>query len=403
MRSQPRVIVCGTKFGRVYLSAFCLPEFPFQLAGILAKGSARSQACANHYRVPLFERPEQLPADIDIACVVVGAGVNGGPGAEIAKALMARRIHVLQEHPLHHDEMVECLRAARRHKVIYRLNTHYVHLSPVRRFIAGVQALLREQPCLFVDAAAAFQTLYTLLDILGRTLGTLRPWSFAELPSWPSDVRTGPALEVPFRSLDGVLAGVPITLRVQNQMDPSFPDNNAHLFHRVTLGTASGNLTLVNTHGPVIWCPQPHMPSDSQQGVSIEASQDERLDIPSAAPIGAAGAPSYREILTRLWPEGIARALLDMRSAILANDDPPSTGQYYLSLCRLWQDVTARLGSLTLIHREPPPIFPIERLIQAGKSADDSWGTPENDLQEAVKAECWSKQNRQCALTETAS
>jgi len=368
--------VCGTKFGRVYLAAFRLPEFPFELAGILAQGSVRSRSCAHYYQVPLFSHPDQLPADIDIACVVVGAGLNGGQGAELAKALMARGIHVLQEHPLHHDELVECLRQARRHKVIYRLNTHYVNLDPVRRFLAGARALLGQQRCLFVDATAGFQTSFTLLDIVGRALGALRPWSFAELPPLPDDLRTMPGLETPFRSLDGVLAGVPATLRIQNQMDPSSPDNHSHIFHRITLGTASGNLILVNTHGPVIWCPQPHMPSDSREAVAMEESEDRHLDIPSATPIGVAEAPSYREILTKLWPEGVARALLDIQKAVLVGDDSPSTGQYYLTLCRLWQDITSRLGPITLIRREPPPIFPVTDLMEAEKSWDQPASKP---------------------------
>ena len=53
---------------------------------------------------------EVVDADVDIACVVVSGGINGGPGAELARALMARGIHVLQEHPLHHDELADCLR-----------------------------------------------------------------------------------------------------------------------------------------------------------------------------------------------------------------------------------------------------------------------------------------------------
>lgn len=371
MRARPRVIVCGTKFGRVYLCAFRLPGFPFELAGILAQGSERSRACAQYYQAPLFSHPDQLPSDIDIACVVVGAGVNGGRGAELARALMARGIHVLQEHPLHHDELVECLREARRNKVIYRLNTHYVSLSPVRRFVAAAQTLFQEQRCVFVDATAAFQTLYTLLDILGRTFGGLRPWSFAALPPLPDDLRVMPGLEMPYRSLDGVVAGVPFTLRVQNQMDPASPDNHSHIFHRITVGTASGTLTLVNTHGPVVWCPQPFMPGDSQQAVAIENSTDPRLELPSATPIGPVDAPSYREILSRVWPEGVAHALLDLRKAASTGEDSPSTGQYYLALSRLWQEITSRLGPLTLIRREPPPIFPVERLIEAGGREDE--------------------------------
>ena len=76
----PRVVIAGTKFGRVYLSAFKDSGFDFELAGILAQNSERSQACARHYNVPLFRDPGELPSDVDIGCVVVGTAVNGGNG-----------------------------------------------------------------------------------------------------------------------------------------------------------------------------------------------------------------------------------------------------------------------------------------------------------------------------------
>jgi len=60
----------------------------------------------------------------------------------------------------------------------------------------------------------------------------------------------------------------------------------------------------------------------------------------------------------------------------LVGDDSPSTGQYYLTLCRLWQDITSRLGPITLIRREPPPIFPVTDLMEAEKSWDQPASKP---------------------------
>jgi pyochelin biosynthesis protein PchG len=356
-RRKARVVVCGTKFGRVYLAAFRNPDFPFELAGILARGSDRSRACAQRYQVPLFGEPEELPTDVDIACVVVGAGINGGPGADLAKALMTRGIHVLQEHPLHHDELADCLRHARQHDVVYHLNTHYIHLEPVHNFLVTARRLFERQEPLFVDATCAIQVAFPLFDMLGQALGRVRPWAFSDCPVMTDEVRQVSNREAPYLSLGGAIAGTPLTLRVQNQLDPSDPDNHAHILHRVTVGADGGNLTLLNTHGPLYWSPRPHLPSEAKDAVALDELTASHLGFPTAEPIGPARAPSYHEILGSLWPRGVSRALLELHTAIVEDDDTLARGQYYLTLCRLWQDATARLGYPQLMRRaEPTPL-----------------------------------------------
>jgi thiazolinyl imide reductase len=346
-------VVCGTKFGRVYLAAFARDDCPFELAGILAQGSARSQACAAHYGVPLWTEPRQVPADVEVACVVVGGAVTGGHGAELAQDLMRRGIHVLQEHPLHHDELAECLRTAKRHDVLYRLNSHYPHVPPVHRFIELARGLRSLQQPLFVDAQVAFQVSYTLFDILGRALGAVRPWSFGE-PAGPSDRATG---EHPYRSLDGMFAGVPLTLRLQNELSPPDPDNYSHLFHRITIGTEGGHLTLVNTHGPVLWSPRPHMAEDMRSLVRFDDSAAEHLEQPSVETMTDLPAPSYRDILGRLWPAGAAAAMTDFWEAVRRRDDPARDGQYHLALTKVAKDVARRFGPVHLVRRDPPRIL----------------------------------------------
>ncbi len=363
MRRRPRVIVCGTKFGRVYLSAFRMPDFPFELAGILAQGSARSQACAKSYGVPLFRSVAELPSNVDIACVVVGSGPTGGHGLTLAKDLMTRGVHVLQEHPLHHDELTECLRHASQHGVTYRINTHYIHLDPVRQFLRAAQALLRRQRPLFVDAMAAVQTAYSLADILGRALGSIRPWGLSPASEWPAALREQTTLESPFRSLTGVIAGVPLTIRIQNQLDPRDPDNYIHLFHRIAIGTESGHLTLINTHGPTVWSSRPHLPADSRETVTIEESKDVHLDLPSATAIGDVEGPNYRKILADIWPRGIYRALRMLTDGIDHGDRSPAIGQYYLEVSRFWHDLTTLAGPVSLVQGRVPIPLSLEALL----------------------------------------
>ncbi len=295
-----RVVVCGTKFGQIYLSA--LEEGPFELTGILARGGARSAAYARAYGVPLLTDPDQVPDLADLACVVVRAGVVGGEGSELAEALLTRGVHVLQEHPLHPDELARCLRAARAASAVHHVNTLYVHLEPVRRFIEAARRLRGLQQPLYVDAACSVHVAYALFDILGRALGGLRPWAFGA----PAQGAPG----APFSCLAGTIAGVPLTLRVQNQIAPNDPDAHLHLLHRITLGTEGGNLTLVNTHGPLVWSPRMYVGRDADDRF---ATGEDHLRLPSATLLGPEQAPTFQEIVGSLWPSGVRRALTGLR------------------------------------------------------------------------------------------
>ena len=61
-----RVVICGTQYGQVYLSAFLARNSYFQLAGIMGKGSARTLQYAKEFGVPLYKSVSEIPSDIDI-------------------------------------------------------------------------------------------------------------------------------------------------------------------------------------------------------------------------------------------------------------------------------------------------------------------------------------------------
>ncbi|WP_436775928.1 Gfo/Idh/MocA family oxidoreductase, partial [Yinghuangia sp. YIM S09857] len=270
--SPRRVVVCGTNFGRFHLEAIARRPGEYELAAILARGSAASRALADRLGVPFHTSSDTLPEDVDIACVAVGAAISGGSGTELAQTLMRRGVHVLQEHPLHLAEFTECLRVARKHGVQYRVNTHYRHVEPVRRFLAAARQLRQRQAPLFVDAATPVHLLHPLVDILGAALGAVRPWHIGD----PAPAEPGH----PFRSLHGTLAGVPLTLRVHHQLDPADRDNHALLWHRVAIGTAGGVLTLADTHGPVLWSPRLHADRDVEGRFVLEGAGTARFDLP---------------------------------------------------------------------------------------------------------------------------
>jgi thiazolinyl imide reductase len=311
----------------------------------------------------LYTSPDDLPPDIDIACVVVRGALLGGTGTELALKLMKRRIHVLQEHPISHDELAECLRQARQSRVQYHLSSFYHHLQPLRAFIHAASTLLARRDALYVDAASAMQVCYALLDVLRITLGKIEPFDVTA-PAPPVAIRQA-AAPVRLRSLEGMFAGVPLTLRVQNQIDPANPDGSAALLHRITLGTSAGELTLASTHGPLVWTARPAIPTEvtCPHAESLFASHEAfGDDLCTALVLGPAKEVGQRRLYHSLWPDAVNRALLDMRRWISSADDPLPRGQPQLSLCRAWQKIAHELG---------PPEFIATVTLRDALSQDD--------------------------------
>ncbi|MFI1190982.1 Gfo/Idh/MocA family oxidoreductase [Streptomyces californicus] len=334
-----RVVVCGTRFGQVYLAALArAAPGRFRLAGVLARGSERSAALAERYGVPLYGAVGELPDDIDAACVVVSTAVGGGRGAELSRALLERGVHVLQEHPLHPDELADCLRTARAAGVQYMVNTFYPHVEPVRRFIDAARRLVELRRPVFVDALCAVQVSFDLIDILAEIFDGLRPWSLSS---------PGPSAGRPMVSLDGRIAGVPLTLRVENRMQPG-DDSTSLLLHRITVGTDAGNLMLANTHGPVIWSPVLRTRAGGTGGLlpgrdAPEEIWPEGLSV-TGEYVGPARTPTWGAALHDLWGDGVLSALERLRERVEADADPLRAGARHLAVARSWRELTEVLG-----------------------------------------------------------
>lgn len=347
--SPRRVLVCGTNFGRFHAEAVLRRPDDYQLAGILARGSAASRQYADRLGVPFHTDVDALPGDIDFACVAVGSAISGAAGTELAGALMARGIHVLQEHPLHLDEFTASLRTARTHGVQYRVNTHYPHVASVRAFIEAARRLRERQAPLFVDAATPIHLLHPLVDILGSALGGLRPWRVGE----PAPAETGH----PFRAVHGVIAGVPLTLRVHHQLDPADRDNHALLWHRVAIGTEGGVLTLADTHGPVLWSPRLHAYRDQDHRFVLDGPETAHFAMPTTSVLGPHTPGTFRDVFSDQWPDAIGRVLDELRAAADSGGDVLRSAQYDLTVCRIWSEIAARLGPPEIVR--PPAPRPI--------------------------------------------
>jgi pyochelin biosynthesis protein PchG len=353
-----RVLVAGTAFGRIYLDAIAAAPESFVLAGVLARGSEYSRRCALGYGVPLYTETKQVPDDIDIACVVVRSGATGGPGSELSQALLERGVHVLQEHPVHATEIAMCLRAAKNGGAAYAVNTLYPNIRAIRQFLNVAGYLRERQRIEFIDAACNSQVSYPLLDVMGRAAGALRPWSFAALDG--SAGRGGP-----FRSLVGSIGGIPLTLRVQNQVHPEDADNHSFLLHRLSIGCEAGVLSLADTHGPVLWNPRLHAPRDATGRLVTAGTGTERLSAPSNIILGDPEACSYHDVFARLWPDAVLHALRSLCGEIADPDRRGRRAQWDTSVSLAWRDMSTRLGMPELIRPGTPQALPLEALKRA--------------------------------------
>ncbi|WP_280402777.1 Gfo/Idh/MocA family oxidoreductase [Nocardia carnea] len=365
LSAPPKVVVCGTSFGRVYLRA--VHEDPeVELAGIVSRGSAASLAYAKSYGVPHYRGVEELPGDIDIACVAVRAGAAGGDGAKLAQSLLSRGIHVLQEHLLHPDELAGCLRTARENGVCYRLNSFYPYLAPVELFLRAAELLRERQRPLHVDAAAGGQVVYSLLDIIGRAVGRLSPWAVCDPAPVPPELAALADPPMPYSQLTAVIGGVPVSLRVQNQIHPADPDNHALLLHRLAIAFEGGVLSLADTHGPVLWSPRLHTARDATGRLVMSGPGTQRLEVPSTQILGPTAGPAFRTVFDELWPGSIRVALGRLRADIAEPSRTRVAGQWAMTVTAIWQRLTTVLGQPELIRPDTPAPVPLPELLAAG-------------------------------------
>ncbi|OIN46452.1 thiazolinyl imide reductase [Pseudomonas azotoformans] len=351
---RKRVIVAGTAFGRIYLQALARAHERYALVGILSRGNAYSQACADHYGVPLYASVEQVPEDVDIACIVVRSGATGGAGSELAQQLLRRGIHVLQEHPVHHREIAACMQAARQGQAAYAVNTLYPNILAIRRFLAVASYLREHQGLAYIEAACNSQVAYPLLDILGRLAGGLRPWLFAE-----------PAVGVgaqPFTRLSASFNGVPISLRIQNQVHPQDPDNHSFLLHRLEVGCEAGVLSLCDTHGPLLWNPRLHAARDGTDRLIMAGVGSERLAGPTMVVLDPQVPASYHQVFNQVWPDAVSVALDQLCDDIETPARRLRSGVWATEVSMAWREMNSLIGMPALIEPPVPRPLPLAEL-----------------------------------------
>lgn len=358
MMTRPlRILVAGARFGEAYLNAFLqdvedatLP--PPVLAGVLARGSPRARRLAHSHGVPLYTSIAQLPADLDLACVVVRGGAMGGDGCVLAEALLQRGLHVIQEHPLHPDEVERLQATAARVGRLFWINTYYPHTAAGRAWIGHAQrvrdAIGSPTPG-FAHLATSRQLLYSSLDLVTQAAGIAPNAVEVACCGKP----TGHAFQI-FRLL---WPGTEALLQLQDYLDPADPDMHSMIMHRMTLGWPSGYLSLDATFGPVTWTPALAMPGhrDDDHSWSASAAASRELAQPPSRAL-LAPPSSWLATLEVDGPLGVAW-LLDQaaRAIALGTITRSMTSAWQLALAQLWQRVQRAAGPPREMALATPP------------------------------------------------
>ena len=328
-RRRPRAIVVGATFGAVYAEAFAAPHSPVELVGLVSTGSAGSAALAARLGVALHTGLDSLPP-VDIAFVVVRSGVVGGEGTLICEQLLGRGIHVMQEQPVHADEILSLLGVAKTNSVIYAVNDFYSRVAPMRQFIHAAAALEKIARIRYVHARSSIHVAYPLFTILSVLVGPLTPARIM-VPA-----HSTASAFVPGRI---ALGDVTVDLLIQNELCANDPDNHARLMHTITVGSDAGELVLAHTHGSTRWHRRPH----ADAGTTA---------VPIAEPVGIEFEPTTAQVRNELWPEAIRLAAADFIESI--DRSRTTISQRFVRATRLWWDFTSAMGPATLIDPEPP-------------------------------------------------
>ncbi len=343
VRQRPRAIVVGATFGAVYAEALAAPHSPVELVGLLSTGSIASAKLADRLGVSLYTRLGGLPP-VDVAFVVVRSGVVGGEGTQICEQLLARGIHVMQEQPVHADEILSLLRVAKANSRLYAVNDFYSRIAPTRQFICAAKALDKVACIRYVHARSSIHVAYPLFTILGAVVGPLTPARIMV----PQRIGSTASTESSFVAGRIVLGDVTVDLLIQNELCANDPDNHARLMHTITVGSDAGELVLAHTHGSTRWHPRPH----------VEAGATE---VRIAEPVGVDFELTTAQVRNELWPGAVRLAASDFIESI--DRGRTVISQRFVRATRLWSDFTSAMGPATLIDPEPPVRISASELV----------------------------------------
>lgn len=350
VQEMKNVIVCGSRFGQFYIEALKGID-GMNIVGLLAKGSKRSHACAAYYKLPMYKSIEEIPKNIDLACIAVKTGALGGQGTLLAEQFLKKKINVLLEQPVHYKELGECYKIARTNDVYFGIGNLYLNLPAVRNFIENVQILSRKEQILYINIDLATQVSYPIVSILGEVLSTLRPWEKIGI------IKD----KIPFQTDTVKINDIPVTFRAHNEIDKYDIDGFLHLLFQITVGFPSGRLSLCDPHGPVMWNPRIHFPKAEIIPGVLNDMPPQNMKEANCLLLFNGSDKVNKNIFTDVWPCAIRG---DITKAVKhTRHDEKSHIQKNLINSQAWQLLMKDFGYPEIVHKSEYSYFPAKDLL----------------------------------------
>lgn len=332
-RKKLRVLVCGVTFGRMYIKGVLKCSDKFELAGILSTGSAESKLISKKYNVPLYTSICDLQEnEFDLACVVIRSTIVGGMGTEIAIQLLDKGISVLQEQPVHYDDLMQCLKIVSKRKVMYYVNNFYRDLDIMKKMFDIVNELRKKSKIISIDVVSSVQVLFPILDILGEILEGFVEWDFSNKIY---------SENYPYSIINGHIHNVPILFQIQNHINSSNPDNDALVLYRIIINFDIGTLILTDTNGNIMWIPRIFvLKGDMDRDVP-----DNIKKFPSSQLIYTQPFENLEEIYEYAWPGSIKNTLLRIYPRLIEKNIDTKITQRQIVSAKIWSELGNILGA----------------------------------------------------------
>lgn len=334
-RQQEGIWVIGATFGAYYARALASSG----ITAIVGRGAERGKTLADALMCDYFSSVEQALENIPpprLAIIAVRSSVMGGAGDQIAHSLLKEGTAVLQELPIHTEDIMGSFRIARQYGARFGITAFYDALPPVRHFTETAHRLAEHTVIRSVEMRTSIQVLHCALCVLSDILQCSPSGNVATVPT----ADEGKVL------VTSHWGKIPVDIVLLNQMDQQSPDNGVQPFLHIVLITDEGELILPSPFGQFFW--------QRRLQQSIETADAIRTpDMYPQSPLVYASVPTVQ---TQNELQGLMTEAIQFVTQRFATDDRSlrSCQQRWLSVLKVWQLICAQIERPKPVKVAPP-------------------------------------------------
>jgi pyochelin biosynthesis protein PchG len=315
-----RAIVVGVGYGLQYILALATSN-SCELAGIVSRGSEKSCILAKYLEVPLYTRIDDIPSDVNYACVAVR---DGAWGSKVAADLLRRGLHVIIEHPITPEYLTPLIEIANRKGLVLNVNSHFSDMPAPIKFTMAMAQLRQHCSIDLISGITSRRTLYAMFDLLGRCVGATPELEFLCKAPLPQE-------HVPperFAFVKGTCCGLEISLQIDRFLSSDDDGSDQLIGGHLICVSQEGTLGIVSHSGPVYW-----LRSFGSINSELDVSINEMIRREVGEEIGAVDWNATR-IKTNLY--ALSRFEAQIATAIIPTEQ---TASFLLGVSKSWDCV----------------------------------------------------------------